>query len=163
MLMKVASFFYPILFILLSMKCTNRPTNNCDYISITQDLLQNIKERRVGEIKKMLAFSNEEFWQEGGDWEIISNISTKGLDSIIDVKSLKYELTIFKDEALSYAIVSVVTKKYSETEFDIIEVRFLNPKSPFLCKIESFNYIKKGGSFKIRHVLPDSMYRSSKF
>jgi len=130
--------------------CSNNVSNNkCDYIPITYELLENIKNYRVDKIRSMMAEIDDEFWSKGSSAENIIKNTKLYLDSVANYKKLDNEIFFNYDEPINYAVVRIYLSSKKLDIKNIFEVRFLHPESPFKCKINSFDFVRLGTSNKI--------------
>lgn len=134
--------------IVLGFQCKSSPEYECDYISISKEIVVNIKNNKPSKIKRLMAFEDKGFWEEGSRWATIRNGAGEILDTISNLSELKYTLQYNKNSKISYAIVTfIINENFPIT--DVIEVRFLHPSSPLHCKVQSFEYFRHGSSNKI--------------
>jgi hypothetical protein len=141
-------FFYVVLFSNFFINCSLTSKTDCDYSGISLKLIRDIKGDNSSGAKSMMAFQDEDFWKEGGEWQRIRKEAKKVLDTLPNIDRLQTKVHLNKNSKISYALVTVILSEKSPIK-NIIEVRFLHPESPLGCKIEYFNYIVLGTSNKI--------------
>ncbi|MBK7289310.1 MAG: hypothetical protein IPI78_03120 [Chitinophagaceae bacterium] len=67
----------------------------------------------------------------------------KSLETKTTKERVRPSIAYFRNSSISYAVVTFILAKNGSV-IDFLEVRFFNPKSPYKCKIEFFDFKRNG-------------------
>ena len=67
-------------------QCLQNNKQQCDYVGISRTLVKYIKDNDVVGVKRMMAFDDKEFWNEGGKWGTIKKRNAKDFGHYLKYK-----------------------------------------------------------------------------
>ena len=136
---------FSVLFFLsvFGIQCGSKESEPCDYIYLAELMLDKIKTNDKNGAIEMMASFDKKFWKEGSDWEMIKKSVMKSLETKTTKERVRPSIAYFRNSSISYAVVTFILAKNGSV-IDFLEVRFFNPKSPYKCKIEFFDFKRNG-------------------
>lgn len=137
--MKLRLFIVNLLLNLFAASCTNNNKVSCNYHEISCEALNFIRADERGKAEGLMGYIDEEFWEKGGEWDRIRFVVSKYLDTIPDIRKLRYDVTIDSTNFFGFVVMSF--EIYKSDDFKAyVEFRFFHPQSPFGCKIQSIDH-----------------------
>lgn len=137
--MKLRLIIIDILFVLLVASCNSNSKVSCNYHEISCEALNFIRTDERGKAEGLMGYIDEEFWEKGGEWDRIRFEVSKYLDTIPDLRKLRYDVTI--DSTNSFGFVKMNFEIYKSDDLKAyVEFRFFHPDSHFGCKIHSIDH-----------------------
>lgn len=140
------------------LSCNSDVSKECDYVKISQTVIDYIKKNKKEKVINLMGYYDEDFWEEGEGWDLLQSRVIKYLDTISEVKKIKYSIKIDTLAGLNYAILDFELLR-TDKIFSYIQFRFAHPNSPLKCGIQSIEYVMDNSDNKIE--LPQYL-RSSK-
>lgn len=119
--------------------CNAQSKESCDYIAVSKEFVQGLKEQSFEKLLNLVAFKSK-YLPKNSSYNRITETMERSEEYVKNenLDTLRFNLQINSGEAFDYGIVSVILHKDSSKTAKLT-LYFMNPKSPYPCKIGYFD------------------------